>query len=317
MSNLSKAVRLFRRDIALLVQNPADIPKVVRSGCVTIDKFWYESRYGGSGEDFLEYEWDNLVILDACRPEFFQRVAPYSPNEIQIKTSPGSSSPEFIEASFEERQLHDTVYVTANPYVTRVPADTFHAVENLLDSDWDEDAGTVYPETVVRRTLEARKKYPNKRLIVHFMQPHFPFLGETGTQIPGGFGRDPDNIDPEAPHPWFDKLWGQGSDTDILLKAYLENHDYVVPYVENLLSDLDGKSVITADHANLIGERGFPIPIRLYGHPGGLYHPNLTAVPWVEIDGENRRVIHSDPPATSDELDEETIERRLKSLGYI
>lgn len=319
-SKLLKAATLFGQDVRLLgkiVQNPAEISKAVRSTAVSIDKRWYAWRYGSSGEDFLDDDWDNLILLDACRPELFRRAAPYPADDVQTKTSPGSASPGFMEATYHGRQLHDTVYVTANPYAARIPDGTFHAVESLLDSEWDAEAGTVYPEAVVRRALEASETYPNKRLIIHFMQPHFPFLGETGTEIPGGFGRDMDNIDPERSHPWFDKLWGGGVDRKLLLKAYRENHDYVVPYVEELLGGLNGKSVITADHANLVGERGFPIPIRLYGHPGGFYHPNLITVPWIELDEDDtRRTIRSDPPRAGDALDDETVKRRLESLGY-
>ena len=319
-SKLLKAAKLLGQDLyslARLLQKPSEIPKAVRSAAVSIDKRWYAWRYGSSGEDFLDDDWDNLILLDACRPELLRRAAPCLADDIRTRTSPGSASPEFMEATYHGRQLHDTVYVTANPYAARIPDGTFHAVENLLDSEWDAKAGTVYPEAVVRRALEAAEKYPNKRLIIHFMQPHFPFLGETGTEIPGGFGRDMDDIDPERSHPWFDKLWGGGADRDLLLKAYYENHEYIVPYVEELLGGLDGKSVITADHANLVGEQGFPIPIRLYGHPGGLYHPNLTTVPWIEFDKDGtRRTIRSDPPRASDELDDETVKQRLESLGY-
>ncbi|WP_459190883.1 hypothetical protein [Halosimplex sp. J119] len=316
-SNISKAVRLFGQDILSLARNPSDIPKVVRSGCVNIDKWWYALRYGDAGEDFLEHDWDTLIILDACHPELLCRATPYLDDDIQTKTSPGTASPGFMEATYHGRTLHDTVYVTANPYAARIPDGTFHAVENLLDSEWDAEAGTVYPEAVVHRALEAHETYPNKRLIVHFMQPHFPFLGKTGTEIPGGFGCDMENIDSDEPHPWFDKLWGDGPDRDLLLRAYYENHEYVVPYVEELHDELDGKSVITSDHANLVGERGFPIPIRLYGHPGGLYHPNLTTVPWVVLDSDGpRRTVRSDPPVARDELDDETVNRRLESLGY-
>jgi len=319
-SKLLKAAKLFGQDLRSLgelLQHPSEISKAARSTAVSIDKRWYAWRYGSSEEDFLNYDWDNLVLLDACRPELFRQVAPYPADDIRTKTSPGSASPGFMEATYHGRQLHDTVYVTANPYAARIPDGTFHAVENLLDSEWDSEAGTVYPEAVVRRALEAAEKHPNKRLIIHFMQPHFPFLGKTGTVIPGGFGHDMDDIDPERAHPWFDKLWGEGADRELLLKAYYENHEYIVPYVEELLGDLDGKSVITADHANLVGERGFPIPIRLYGHPGELYHPNLTTVPWIEIDGEHaRRTIRADPPKESEDLNDETVEQRLESLGY-
>jgi len=38
-------------------------------------------------------------------------------------------------------------------------------------------------------------------------------------------------------------------------EAYNENLDIVLTEIEALLDELDGKSVITADHGNLVGER--------------------------------------------------------------
>jgi len=124
-----------------------------------------------------------------------------------------------MEATYHRRTLHDTVYVTANPYAAWIPDRTFHAVVNLLASEWDAEVGIVYPEAVVRRAFEAHETYPNKRLIIHFMQPHFPFLGNTGTEILVGFKRDMENVDPDEPHPWFDKLCQGGPDRDLIIRA--------------------------------------------------------------------------------------------------
>jgi len=40
-----------------------------------------------------------------------------------------------------------------------------------------------------------------------------------------------------------------------------------------------GKSVITSDHMNLLGERLFPVPTKGYVHPIGLHKPELLKVP--------------------------------------
>jgi hypothetical protein len=85
---------------------------------------------------------------------------------------------------------------------------------------------------------------------------------------------------------------------------------------KRLVDGLDGKTVITADHGNLIGERRFPIPLRLYGHPANFKHPTLLRVPWVQIDGERREVV-SEPPKERKHLDDRTVKNRLSALGYI
>lgn len=82
-----------------------------------------------------------------------------------------------------------------------------------------------------------------------------------------------------------------------------------------LIDEVSGKTVMTADHANLIGERGFPIPIQMYGHPENFAHPHLLTVPWIEVSGD-RRNISKDDPLVTESIDESVIEKRLSSLGY-
>lgn len=270
------------------------------------------------GFDMIAADWDNLLILDACRYDLFEARNPID-GELRSVRSKGSDSWEFMEANFAGRTLHDTVYVTANPHVYELPDDTFHAVENLLESRWDEDAGTVQPEAVVEEAIAAHEQYPDKRLIVHFMQPHFPFLGPTGRTFDhmGIEGLDADDRS-EAPNPWFGLIYDGTVDAETVLTAYQENLELLFPHVERLLESLGGKSVVTADHGNLIGERGFPIPMRMYGHPRGLNRDEVRTVPWLEIEAADRRRTVSEPPQESATAsDEDVVEDRLSALGYV
>ncbi|ELY48526.1 alkaline phosphatase family protein [Natronolimnohabitans innermongolicus] len=270
------------------------------------------------GFDAIAADWDNLLILDACRYDLFEARNPLE-GDLRAVRSKGSDSWEFMEANFAERALHDTVYVTANPHVYELPDDTFHAVENLLETRWDEDAGTVQPEAVVEEAIAAHERYPDKRLIVHFMQPHFPFLGPTGRTFDhmGIEELDADERS-EAPNPWFGLIYDGTVDAETVLTAYRENLDLLFPHVERLLESLGGKSVVTADHGNLIGERGFPIPMRMYGHPRGLDRDEVRTVPWLEVEGADRRRTVAEPPQKSATAsDEDVVEDRLSALGYV
>jgi hypothetical protein len=73
--------------------------------------------------------------------------------DVTEKISPASSSPGFINKQFSERQLHDTVYVTANPHVNDLEVGVFHKVVNLLATDWDANLKTVPPWAVVDAAL--------------------------------------------------------------------------------------------------------------------------------------------------------------------
>ncbi|WP_247730198.1 hypothetical protein [Halovivax limisalsi] len=296
---------LVRNAIALAREDP-------RAFAMALDRRWYHRRYGHLGDEFVDADWDTLVIMDAARPDILRDLDPFDA-PIEDRYSPGSYSKQFMERQFNGRQLHDTVYVTANPHVHDVEDGVFHAIENLLETHWDEDLETVPPEAVTSAGLAAFETYPDKRLVVHFMQPHFPFIGPVGRTVPAGIGTRID--DRESPHPWQAQSEGRGVGRERLRRAYRENHRVVLPNVRALVERLPGRTVVTADHANLIGERGFPVPIRLYGHPVDFPHPDLLRVPWVRFDGEPRAVT-AEAPVERASIETDVVRDRLESLGY-
>lgn len=266
-----------------------------------------------SGERFVEKDWDNLIILDGCRYDTFKEVN-WIDGSCGQCTSPASESLSFIEENFIGQNLHDTVYVSGNPYLYEIPDGTFHALYSCVESDWDGELETVPPEPIVDEAVDASHKHPHKRLIVHFMQPHAPFIGERGRRIEqGGWApeRETDSFI------WTDLQYGKdGIDTETVRSLYRENLEYVLQHVEKFLDSVDGKTVITSDHGNLVGERGFPIPVKSYGHPRHYYHSALVTVPWHEVTGERRR-IYSEPTVDQQtDIKEDVLDNRLADLGY-
>lgn len=266
----------------------------------------------GKGIRVMEEDWDTLILLDACRYDMFAERVPFN-GELKSRISLGSTSEEFLRQNFEDSKYHDTVYVNANVYFPRVGLDqnrTFYSVIDLLD-EWDEDLEIAHPETVTEAAREAHKQFPNKRVIAHYMQPHIPFIGERGREITEQAG----NRNAWVPfrsgnHPIsIEELW----------TGYNENLDLVFDYVEDLLNEIHGKVVISADHGNMVGERQGPIPTkRMFGHPYGVYSERLIKVPWFVMDGE-RRTITSESPTTEQDTDshsEDLIDQRLRALGY-
>lgn len=103
-------------------------------------------------------------------------------------------------------------------------------------------------------------------------------------------------------------------DHDTLWAAYRSNLELVMEPVWRLVESLDGKTVVTSDHGNLIGERGWPVPMRLYGHPTGVRLPGLVRVPWATVEGERREI---EGEETTDNLaDDGVVAERLEDLGY-
>ncbi len=276
----------------------------------------------GSGIDVMAEDWDTLVILDACRLDYFRSQNTIG-GELQSAVSRGANSWEFMEGNFVGREFHDTVYVTANPHARKLDADTFHAIETVLHR-WDDDIGTVRPEAVVAAALEANERYPKKRLIIHFMQPHRPYLGEMADGLREridlrGYKRDRglenQHYERTGIHMWRAVKTGQVSHEE-MKRAYSETLDITFEEVKALLDALDGKAIITADHGEMLGERVYPFTVRQYGHPHGLHAEELRLVPWHVVPGARRREIERDAPVETDRLAEETIDDRLQALGY-
>lgn len=267
------------------------------------------------GVKVSERDWDNLVILDGCRYDMYAEQCDID-GDLDRCLSAGSESWEFLRHNFAGERHHDTVYVTANPHAAKLDPGTFHAVENLLEEDWDPERQTVLPEVVADAAIRAHQRYPEKRLIVHFMQPHFPFIGESGDAIDHkGIDLHLDESAATDAQVWSNLKYNRVEE-ELVWEAYRENLDVVLPHAEQVTEAIPGKTVITSDHGNLVGERAWPIPTRAYGHPRGLHAPELRQVPWHVPEWSERRTIVADPPATEDDLDAELVQQRLESLGY-
>jgi hypothetical protein len=276
--------------------------------------------------DVMDREWDNLFILDACRADMFEETVEIeSFDTYESVHSRGCSSPEWVRENFAGREYPDTVYVTANPFVSKIAPETFHAIENVWLSTHEttaeqlagaegltqlgvEGVTTIFAEDLNAAAKAAHAAYPNKRLIVHYLQPHAPCVGN-----PDGSRKDADEIDPEV-SPGEAMKTGRVSRSRVWA-AYVDNLQYVCHHADELAEELGGRTVYTADHGELFGEWLWPVPMRGYAHPSGLRHPRLTEVPWaVRTLGERRRIV----PGTvgSHEADEAYLDDRLRDLGY-
>lgn len=246
-------------------------------------------RYPGYGESVrvMQEDWDTLIVIDACRADYFQQVAEMNKfDHYSTRASLGSHSSEWTRRNFSGESFGDTVYVSANPHTALEAADGFHEIVELWETGFDDDEGTVLPGTVRDAAIEAHEKYPHKRLIVHFMQPHGPYIGS--------------DIEPE----YEDKAehW----------KAYEQNLEHVLSYVDDTVKNVPGKTVVTADHGEIYNP-GIKARLGLTGHNPRLRFPALVDVPWAVIDGP-RRTVHD---GGTTEADGDSVESRLKDLGYL
>lgn len=253
-------------------------------------------------------DWNTLIILDACRYDYFLSVySSYLGGNVEKARSKGSMTFEWLKRTWNG-YYPDIEYVSGNAFTTKRigqmlsvvegnfrPNKTFSRVHNL----WDGDIGSTLPSTVSEKIRKVRMQNPSKKIVGHFIQPHTPYLSfESENEVQ-------EKVNTESPFPRsliviIARLIGGcnvqriGRYLDMaktgeiraiadrfgkerLREAYMDNLKLVLEKVSNLCDKLPGKIVITSDHGELLGEED------LYSHPRFSRHPILRTVPWLEI----------------------------------
>jgi len=141
---------------------------------------------------FKNVDWDFLIVLDACRYDFFSHYyKDYFSGSLSKIVSPGACTREWFIKSFNE-YFEDVIYISANPYINSVNTNTginiktrhyriaaknhFSKIIDVWSFGWNDKLGTVHPQTLTQIALSLRKQYPKKRFIIHYLQPHAPYI---------------------------------------------------------------------------------------------------------------------------------------------
>jgi hypothetical protein len=228
-----------------------------------------------------------------------------------------------------QSEISDTTYISGNPFTDRVfregqtpptiggaaieepiplcspsydtvDAGDFNSVRTLF-RDYEGLNEPVPPRPITENAIARARKNSTESMIVHYMQPHMPFVGDdlheklTGTRsvIRGELRKG--NVSRE-------QIW----------EAYISTLRYVLDEVELLLDNVDAEMVaITADHGEGFGEYG------AYSHYFGLPHPVVKKVPWAETTATDNRNHVTEPDDFSDTANSEQVENRLRDLGYL
>jgi len=274
------------------------------------------------GTNVFNKEWDLLIILDACRVDAIQALEGEYDfiNNVNSIWSVGSTSEEWMSLTFREdyiNKIRETAYISGNPYIDRVfhqnvtpPADTtlpfgpsdynvvnpgeFYMIDDVCKYGVDESKNVVPAEVMTDRAIKTGREENAKRQIVHYMQPHAPYLGDT-----------------EIDNPVFERFISGDISKSKVWDGYLDNLRYVLDQVEILLKNIDAeKVVITADHGEMFGEWSF------YDHTVACPHPSVRKVPWIETKSNDSGTF--DPSVEPEDVDDDFDRRQhLENLGYL
>lgn len=255
--------------------------------------------------------WDNLLVLDACRVDLFEETIDITQfDSYEVKQSLGSGTREWITRNFSGPAADDIVYVTGSPVISRHIQTAVHHFVEVWKEGFDKEMGTVPPGQVAEAARNTKERFPDKRLVVHFLQPHYPFIGFPNLRFASFSATSEFEVEsPDGVHSVWDALELGLVSEDEVWEAYKENLRAVFPDAISLAEELGGTSVITSDHGNLLDERPAWSPFRLYGHPNGIYHPSLISVPWAVIEGP-------DAASTESQRKEVDVQEQLQALGY-
>lgn len=284
--------------------------------------------------NIMEKDWDNLFILDACRYDIFSQVNSIE-GELSKLHSNASHSKEFIKRNFNDNKFYDTIYISANPHASKTLKDgTFYkTVETYPEiKDWSNDTNLHHPENIARIASKEYRKNRNKKIIIHFMSPHTPYYGHTASKVREkllrteevGISRSPEsNTTTNDPNEVYRDLLNaaylrEGYITDAqLYECYKEDLKIALKQIKQLLKKFDGKTVVTADHGEMLGNPTTVLPMfQKYRHPERCYTLEVREVPWLEVNTGSRRKIIPETPKNIVDSSEEVIEEQLRSLGY-
>lgn len=281
------------------------------------------------GTNVYDRGWEVLVVLDAARVDVLRDLR----EEFEFLTglnsiwSVGSASEEWIANTFTERysgEVSQTALVTSNANVTKVirersmppnyidaklyapgwsvvEIDDFGYVDEVWRYGRSELHGAVPPRVMTDRAIAVGRERRPDRLIVHYQQPHAPYIHKLEA------GQEPERFEVDDT---FDRLQRGEVDLEAFKQSYIADLRLVLKEVQLLRENIDAdRFVITADHGEAFGEWGG------YEHPVGFPHPSVKRVPWIETtatdSGEYVPTVEPEEPRDTN------VDAVLEALGYI
>lgn len=298
-----------------------------------------------------------LIILDACRFDYFQRVyQDYFSGDLEKVWSEGSKTPQWIPRTWSK--YYDLTYVSGAPYMSDhrkdmlsekyTPSEHFDQIEHIWATDWDGKRFTTDPTAITNAALTEIANSEKSRLVVHHLQPHEPYIGDGSD----GFLETPEippwdmtetSLSAQEVYEFSNPKVIDGKDINLPRLSILDQiksgdltiDEWRTAYENNLRSaltevkeitkhvDEDCTVIISSDHGELLGERSELLNRILHMHPGDRIDPRLRCVPWLKVDQKHLQGM-TIPESKINERDQseanvttDEVTKRLADLGYI
>lgn len=212
----------------------------------------------------VEVDWDVVCVLDACRWDAFETMVGMA----EPVKAPSRNTPLWTKNIWCDPEIDwsDVTYVTGNAHVTEArnfsegPNDG--VIENHVgeyieafkdDEVWDGVTGSSLPDSLTGKALGYEPP-----LVVHYVQPHTPFIGNVSFSVNGTFDQLPlDSYDDPGGILEEYSMVDMGLVSPNFIRlAYLENLREVWACTRPLLENFE-KVLFTADHGEILGPEEF------------------------------------------------------------
>jgi len=258
----------------------------------------------GKKTNFTDADWKVCIILDACRYDIFRDVYKDIIKDGTLKKTYTNCSGtfEWMQDNFKDEDCSDIIYI--NPIVMFdkfMPNSTFYKVVNVWEYGWNYTYGTILPSEMTKTALEVMAKYPEKRFIIHYHQPHPPYLHPDFIGIEGPVDTPEEILKMKekkfnilqciqgnirkligsncawnlltrlgiTPTDYYGKIYKRYG-KERIVSGYIETLRLTLEEITKIIENTRGKVVITSDHSK--------------NFDGGQKDIEKQPVPWMEID---------------------------------
>lgn len=231
--------------------------------------------------------WRYLIVLDACRADVFAEVV----QDVGLQGRLIACDSQALDtlmwyARHWTGRYPDVALVGAHPYPWDPRLDVAKNFGVARPVFREEGAlgwgGVVHPARMMQVVAWEVAAWPGMSFLLHFEQPHLPYIDPEGMTFLAGVLGIPAGGDEWMAYSksMYDQVqaWARVHGWEGPRAYYAASLRVTLEAIRDGLGCLsNGKVVITADHGECLGEG------RVYGHPRGGVRDILTRVPWFEV----------------------------------